>query len=159
MGRTLQTTSLQNIWIRELTKKRLIQARKLKDGCAGMDLKAQMNGVWLGSVPPEASWAHRQVQRSLSLSLVLNWVPEWARLLIRPAVPLKFSAWRLYFQKKKKERKKRILTYSKGLNRIEGNKTHSLKTFTLSDAWFHSEVENFPNDSWSTYCSMRSILP
>lgn len=44
------------------------------------------------SVPPEASWAHRQVQRSLSLSLVLNWVPEWARLLIRPAVPLKFSA-------------------------------------------------------------------
>lgn len=40
------------------------------------------------NIPPEASWAHLQVQRSLSLSLVLNWVPEWARLLIRPAVPL-----------------------------------------------------------------------
>lgn len=43
-------------------------------------------------VPPDASWAHLQVQRSLSLSLVLNWVPVWVRLLVRPAVPLKPSA-------------------------------------------------------------------
>lgn len=42
--------------------------------------------------PPDASWAHLQVQRSLSLSLVLNWVPVWVRLLVRPAVPLKPSA-------------------------------------------------------------------
>lgn len=43
-------------------------------------------------VPPDASWAHLQVQRSLSLSLVLNWVPVWVRLFVRPAVPLKRSA-------------------------------------------------------------------
>lgn len=43
-------------------------------------------------IPPDASWAHLQVQRSLSLSLVLNWVPVWVRLLVRPAVPLKRSA-------------------------------------------------------------------
>jgi len=43
-------------------------------------------------VPPDASWEHLQVQRSLSLSLVLNGVPVWVRLLVRPAVPLKPSA-------------------------------------------------------------------
>lgn len=46
------------------------------------------HGWYRANVPPEASWAHLQVQWSLSLSLVLNWVPEWAKLLIRPAVPL-----------------------------------------------------------------------
>lgn len=47
------------------------------------------------ALPPDASWEHLQVQRSLSLSLVLNWLPVCVRLLVLPAVPLNPSAWRL----------------------------------------------------------------
>lgn len=60
-------------------------------------------GRWEAEAPPDASWAHLQVQRSLSLSLVLNWVPAWVRLLVRPAVPLKPSAWRLELGEQKKK--------------------------------------------------------
>lgn len=56
------------------------------------------------TLPPDASCAHLQVQRSLSLSLVLNWLPAWERLLVRPAVPLKPSAWRLERKKKNEYR-------------------------------------------------------
>lgn len=54
-----------------------------------MKCNTQMRRV---AAPPEASWAHLQVQWSLSLSLVLNGVPVWERLLVLPAVPLKCLA-------------------------------------------------------------------
>lgn len=59
-------------------------------------------------IPPDASWEHLQVQRSLSLSLVLNWVPVWVRLLVRPAVPLKCSAWRLDLGQQEKNFSKKL---------------------------------------------------
>lgn len=78
-GRTPQTTSLREKRIRDLMGSDSVQAGET------WHWSADGRGA---NVPPEASWAHLQVQRSLSLSLVLNWVPEWARLLTRPAVPL-----------------------------------------------------------------------
>lgn len=96
------------------------------------------------TLPPDASCAHLQVQRSLSLSLVLNWLPAWERLLVRPAVPLKPSAWRL-------ERKKKMNIEIQQKSSAAGAPIHYLKPCWATCWMLQMTVSgNCPQTGWSS---------
>lgn len=122
--------------------------------------------------PPEASWAHLHVQRSLSLSLVLNWLPVWVRLLVLPAVPLNPSAWRL---ERVEENRKTKKTFANSAVRLEYSTTSQCWTAcwevkvtpscTISGVFItkaligrHSRSQKFKRTHWNVLFKKVTII-